>query len=402
MTAVLERGEAGDGTESMVISRGWDDPPVLVSLAVIVLAAVWLGTLVRPEPPGDSSPEAGFARDMLVHHAQAVEMAELARFRTQDPAVRTLATDIALTQQAQIGQVRGWLDVWGLPVTRRAPAMAWMGHPTAGLMPGMATPAQVRALSTGPPAEADVAFLQAMIPHHRAAVAMAEAVLERTGRDEVRRLAAGIVAAQRSEIRGMQDLLRVRGAPVDVRSEVSMPEDTAGGHGGFFASVGATWRSTVRLAPLAAGAVALGWLAADGWRRCREWMVGAAPRREMGRWRWAAAAGLAVAGALHLGLAPAHLDEAFAYGAFFAVAAVAQLVLAPVVVVAPCRSVGAAAALGAALLTVVYLGFRLVAPPGAGEPESIDAVGVTVQLAQLAVVAAGTALARRAPAGRSL
>lgn len=399
MTAVLERGESADGTAPVAVSRAWDDPPVLVSLAVVVLAAVWLGTLVRAQAPGEASPEAGFARDMVVHHAQAVEMAELVRFRTQDPAVRTLATDMALTQQAQIGQVRGWLDVWGLPVTGRAPAMAWMGHSTTGLMPGMATPAQVRAIAAAPPAEADVVFLQAMIPHHRAAVAMAETVLARTGRDEVRRLAAGIVAAQRSEIAGMQDLLRAKGVPVDPSSDVSMPSDTAGGHGGFFGSVGSTWRSTVRLAPLGAGAVALAWLAADGWRRRRQWVLGAVPEAGRNPWRWAAAAGLTVAGALHLGLAPSHLDQAFAYGAFFAVAAVAQLVLAPVVVVVPDRSLGAAVALGAALLIVVYVAYRVVAPPGATEPESIDAVGVTVQLAQLVVVIAGVTLTRRIATG---
>lgn len=34
--------------------------------------------------------------------------------RARDTEIRVLATDIALTQQAQIGQVQGWLDVWGL------------------------------------------------------------------------------------------------------------------------------------------------------------------------------------------------------------------------------------------------------------------------------------------------
>jgi uncharacterized protein (DUF305 family) len=48
---------------------------------------------------------------MMVHHAQAVEMAEIVRDRTENPQTRTLATDIALTQQAQIGQMQGWLAV---------------------------------------------------------------------------------------------------------------------------------------------------------------------------------------------------------------------------------------------------------------------------------------------------
>ena len=389
MTAVLERGDTG---VSASVSRRWNDPAVLVALAVVVLAALWLGTLARSGSPGDDSAEAGFARDMAVHHGQAVAMAELVRFRTEDPAVRVLATDIALTQQAQIGQVRGWLEMWGLPVTGRRPAMAWMDQPTNGPMPGMATPAQVRAIGAAPPAEADVLFLQAMIPHHRAAIAMAEAVLDRTDRREVRRLAQGIVAAQASEIAGMEDLLRRKGAPTPAGA--APPPHAAGGtgHDGFLSGITPAARSTLRLAPLAAGVVALAWLASDDARRRRR-RAGAAPGA--GRWPWVAGAGLALAGILHLGLAPAHFDEAFAYGAFFAGAAVVQLALAPAVVALPSKWTATAAGLTAGVLTIVYLAYRLVAPPGATEPETVDAVGLGVQILQLAAIAAGVAMVRQ-------
>lgn len=59
--------------------------------------------------PGDASADAGFARDMATHHAQAVEMAMIVHSRTDDPEVATLAMDIALTQQSQIGIMRTWL-----------------------------------------------------------------------------------------------------------------------------------------------------------------------------------------------------------------------------------------------------------------------------------------------------
>ena len=90
--------------------------------------------------PGEGSAEAGFARDMIVHHAQAVQMAEIVRDRTQSDDMRLLAADISLTQQAQIGIMQGWLQVWGLPISGAEPAMAWMGHPMDGPMPGMASP----------------------------------------------------------------------------------------------------------------------------------------------------------------------------------------------------------------------------------------------------------------------
>src|SRR5919199_3686100 len=38
--------------------------------------------------PADSSAEAGFARDMVVHHAQAVQMAEIVRDRTESEEIR--------------------------------------------------------------------------------------------------------------------------------------------------------------------------------------------------------------------------------------------------------------------------------------------------------------------------
>jgi len=68
-----------------------------------------------------------------------------------------------------------------------------------------------------------------MIPHHQAALPMAEAVLERTDREEVERLAGAIAASQQAEIEAMQDLLRNRGAPVEEEPPTS-DEDSHGDH----------------------------------------------------------------------------------------------------------------------------------------------------------------------------
>src|SRR5215216_6522279 len=114
--------------------------------AVVALAVAFLLSRTADRFPTDDSLEAGFARDMMVHHDQAVAMALLVRDRTTDPAVKTLATDILLTQENQIGQMLGWLTIWGLSATGVEPAMAWMGHPTTGPMPGMATPEELKNL----------------------------------------------------------------------------------------------------------------------------------------------------------------------------------------------------------------------------------------------------------------
>ncbi len=203
---------------------------VLLLIAAVIVAAASLYLLATSQPPGERSAEAGFARDMMVHHAQAVEMAEIVRDRTDSKEVRTLATDIALTQQAQIGQMQGWLAVWGLPTTGTEPAMSWMGHPTDGRMPGMASPEEVAKLRKLPPEEADVRLLELMIPHHRAALRMTKAILRETDSPAVEELAGAIAASQRAEIEVMQEMLKSMGAP-PIEDGKPMPTG-AGEHAG--------------------------------------------------------------------------------------------------------------------------------------------------------------------------
>jgi uncharacterized protein (DUF305 family) len=180
-------------------------------------------------PPGNDSAEAGFARDMIVHHGQAVQMAEIVRDKTSSDDIRLLAADISLTQQGQIGIMQGWLQVWGLPITGEEPAMAWMGHPMEGLMPGMATPDEITRLSQHPPDRADELFLRLMIAHHEAAIPMAQAILKRTDEPEVRELAQSIENSQKAEIKNMKDMVEKKvGDSAEVDLEPANGSETTG------------------------------------------------------------------------------------------------------------------------------------------------------------------------------
>jgi uncharacterized protein (DUF305 family) len=183
---------------------------VVLWLIIAGVLGYWIGS--SRAAPADSSAEAGFARDMIVHHANAVTMAILLRDHTEDDAMRLLALDIMMTQQAQIGQMQGWLQVWGLPIATGGTQMAWMGMPTEDLMPGMATEEDLEQLDSLEGVDADILFLDLMIPHHQAGVHMAEAVLTYTDRPEVVTLAQAIVTAQQAEITMMRDLLVQKGA----------------------------------------------------------------------------------------------------------------------------------------------------------------------------------------------
>jgi uncharacterized protein (DUF305 family) len=204
-----------------------------VTVAVAAAAALILGLvlgalLLGSEPTPDSgSAEAGFARDMSVHHAQAVEMAFLIRDRSDDPAIRSMAYDIINTQRAQIGMFSGWLQQWDLPQTDAGvDPMAWTdGHGMEGMdgmdgmsiesyddMPGMASDEQLEELSAAKGVAAETLFLELMIDHHRGGVDMAEAVLPLTDRDEVKYLADTIVKGQQAEIDTMEQMLADRAA----------------------------------------------------------------------------------------------------------------------------------------------------------------------------------------------
>ncbi|HMM41046.1 MAG TPA: DUF305 domain-containing protein [Thermomicrobiales bacterium] len=191
-------------------------PIVAVALVVALLAGIAGRLIGRATHPANDSVEAGFARDMAAHHIQAVEMALIARDGTASEDIRFLATDIILTQQGQIGIMRGWLDAWGLPPNSSDAPMAWAGgrHDVGehGMMPGMLTRDQITALNDLDGVALDREFLTPMIEHHEGGVVMAEAALESLDGGPVHRLAQSIVDAQQAEIDLMDDMLTQLGA----------------------------------------------------------------------------------------------------------------------------------------------------------------------------------------------
>ena len=191
----------------------------IVMLALGGLLGYWFG---RAQVPAADSVEVGFARDMSIHHEQAVQMAALVYDRTENDAIRSLAFDILTTQQGQIGIMSGWLDAWDMPWTSAGPRMGWMGMPMEGLMPGMATAEEMAALREATGEAADAIFLQLMIPHHRSGVEMAQYAADRVTIEPVRLLATGMSTAQDLEIAYMEELLAAIG--------VDAPPPDAGSH----------------------------------------------------------------------------------------------------------------------------------------------------------------------------
>lgn len=205
---------------------------LVIGIALVaLLAGGATGYLIgTPRTPGPDSPEAGFARDMQTHHAQAVDMSLTIRDKTTDPTLDAVAYDIATTQQQQSGQMFAWLQLWELNQAGDRPPMTWMhragtgstdhpgmsgmsghsDHPTQpgrARMPGMATPAQLRQLKEADGTAAETLYLRLMIRHHRGGITMARAATRLCDQAQVVHLAQAMVSSQQSEITALQDLL---------------------------------------------------------------------------------------------------------------------------------------------------------------------------------------------------
>lgn len=214
---------AGDPPDEVATEPGRQQPGrgrlLLIGLAALLVGV--LGTLwvvqARSSAPSDFGADAGFARDMQTHHAQAVQLAFLVRDRTDDEEVRTVAYDIITSQQQQAGQMYGWLVQWGLDQTGSRPPMAWVGgehaaaHTAAdGSMLGTATPAQITELGAATGVEAERIFLRLLIAHHTGGIAMAQAAVAEARTPEVKTLAGAIVSSQTSEVQLLEQMLAAR------------------------------------------------------------------------------------------------------------------------------------------------------------------------------------------------
>ncbi|MEU0108458.1 DUF305 domain-containing protein [Streptomyces sp. NPDC006251] len=210
---------------TFVRRRPWWLAGAAAILALAVAAVVLVA--VRPggqDTPGEGSADVGFARDMAIHHQQAVELSFIVRDRTDDEDVRRLAYDVINTQANQRGMLLGWLEAWDMPKSSQKPPMSWMDHGhgsmsmpmyeahDGSLMPGMATNTQLDQLRKADGKAAEVLYLRLLTTHHKGGVEMSQAAADMAGDAKVRRLAEGMVQGQESEMKLMADMLAERGA----------------------------------------------------------------------------------------------------------------------------------------------------------------------------------------------
>lgn len=183
-------------------------------VVVLVLAVAFLGGaigyfLANDRQPGADSVEVGFAQDMIRHHEQAIQLAQLELAAGTDPTARAFAQEVLIFQSYEMGLLDQKLHDWGFNRQDRSDeAMAWMDMAVpVEAMPGMVTEEQLDELAAAEGAEADALFVELMIGHHQGGVHMAEEAAARTDDERVAELAETIGRNQRLEIEEYEQLL---------------------------------------------------------------------------------------------------------------------------------------------------------------------------------------------------
>lgn len=156
-------------------------------------------TQLSKAPHNDA--DVSFASDMLLHHAQALEMVELTKGRDLDPEVQAIADAIRAAQTPEIKTFRTWLTAWGEQVPVPGDHKMDMG------MSGMMSSDDMAALRNAPDSEFQTMWLKMMVKHHTGAVKMATLETEEGQYKPALALAETIIAFQTSEIKKMNDLL---------------------------------------------------------------------------------------------------------------------------------------------------------------------------------------------------
>lgn len=198
-----------------------------IALGLVLVTAVGLGacsnssdhsgmsgmsgstTFSIPADANYNATDIGFAQGMIPHHAQAIEMADLALTNTKNPDVLTLANKIKAAQSPEIEKLSGWLGDWGQTVPSTASGS--MDHDMSGMdgmmMDGMMSQADMDRLETSTGTEFDRLWLELMVQHHEGAVKMSKSEVAGGKNPDAIALAQVIISSQQAEITTMESLL---------------------------------------------------------------------------------------------------------------------------------------------------------------------------------------------------
>ena len=143
-----------------------------------------------------------FATDMIPHHSQAVEMADMALKAATDAEIKSLATAIKAAQDPEIVKLNGWLKAWNAPAPTTGMSMNGMS------MNGMMSDAEMSSLGKATGKAFDTMWVSMMTRHHEGAIDMANTELTSGQNYDAKALAQKIITGQTAEVAHMKKIAK--------------------------------------------------------------------------------------------------------------------------------------------------------------------------------------------------
>jgi len=172
---------------------------LFAGVAVLILATIAsFGLFGNTNQPLDQVSEFNradlmFMNMMIIHHDQAIEMAELAENRTDNENILELSQNISQAQKEENQKMIEWLREAGFN-------RPMQGH----RMAGMATQQEMNELKQSEGREFDLLFSELMIEHHEGGIQMARAEVQNGKSEKVVELAQGMIETQQEEVKKME------------------------------------------------------------------------------------------------------------------------------------------------------------------------------------------------------
>ena len=162
------------------------------------------GTAQDGQPAPHNAADVAFARNMIPHHQQGVDLAAMVPAHTTNPDLRVIAAHIGADQQAEIQTLNLLLAQWHEQAHPDGGGHA--GHEGMPMM-GMVDQGTMNELQTLDGAAFDTLWATSMISHHQGAVRMAQDEIAHGQSADAIHVAALIIEAQQREIATMTHLI---------------------------------------------------------------------------------------------------------------------------------------------------------------------------------------------------
>jgi uncharacterized protein (DUF305 family) len=177
---------------------------LIATMAVVALALTGCSSSNAAAPPaakgGDhNEADTQFSLQMIPHHKQTIQIADLATKQGSTEQVKVVAAEILSAEEKDIQVMTGWLRSWNVPVPS--------ADEHKGMdMPNMLTDKDIKSLEGANGAAFDKLFLPMVAKHLQNGVTMAQDVLKSGQHAETKTLAGKIVKEQEDQIKKVQAL----------------------------------------------------------------------------------------------------------------------------------------------------------------------------------------------------